>query len=115
MDRSSVRWSPAVAMVLLAAIPQQASAERVSMPNVKKTPTSLCVVSTMKFVRHTRKALRYQGDVYCRPFRDGDEWDVVDVESDRSRLYWRIPFAGAKPGEPDPYGKGDVFCTCRRR
>jgi hypothetical protein len=45
----------------------------------------------------------------------GRDWDVTHVEHDGSRVYWRVPFADAKAGEPNPYGKGDLFGVCRKK
>jgi hypothetical protein len=85
--------------------------KRVAIQGVKQTPLAHCVAGTIKFVRHTRKALKFEGKRYCT---DRD-WDVTNVEHDGSRVYWRVPFADAKAGERNPYGKGDVLCECRKK
>jgi hypothetical protein len=105
------------ASALAAVSPAEAQAQGTlqAIPNVRKTPTSLCVPGTMKFVRHDRKALRFSGDTYYQPDPRGDDWDVGRAETDGTKIYWTIPFAAAKPGDPDPYGAGNVYCECQKR
>jgi hypothetical protein len=112
----SLTAGTALAAVLLASpaqaqAPKQAAPKRVAIEGVKQTPISHCVAGTIKFVRHTRKALTFPGQRYCTDH----DWDVVRVEHDGSRVYWVVPFADAKAREPNPYGNGDVFCVCRKK
>jgi hypothetical protein len=89
--------------------PLLAQQAREPIPNVKKTPLTYCQPSSTKFIRHTRKGLKYPGQKYCREAG----WNVFAVEHDGKSVYWRVPF-GTKPRPGDPYGPGDVYCMCRK-
>jgi hypothetical protein len=91
---------------MLWAAPIEAQGRRTSINGVEKTPLSLCARGSIRYVRHTRRALKFSGIEYC----NDREWNVSGVEEDATHVYWHVPFGD---GSERQFGAGNVYCRCR--